>query len=267
VRRLGRSNLVKVSRSTRALIGAALATALVASTPVEATAGSWSGHGQIAASTHVASGAGDVKRVTLRASRRFVLLGQRVRLFGRLTRNGRPLAGRLVRLGSDPYPFEGGFRTIAEGRTRRDGRFSFRGPPRRNTHFRAAAPALGINSQSALVYADYSGRERHSWRRGRLRMGFTIYAPFGAPGPPGGEKIHFYLTQNGQTTMPRVASTRMRRIGRGYMRGRAVARSRRPARGEHVWVCWRETPSDGFGLPTPLDPVCGDDAVTTPPPP
>ena len=98
-------------------------------------------------------------------------------------------------------------------------------------------------------------------------MGFTIFAPFGTPGPPGGEKIHFYLSQNGQTTMPRLASTRMRRIAGGYMRGRAAVRSRRPARGEHVWVCWREETTDGFGLPTPLDPVCGDDMVTTPPPP
>jgi hypothetical protein len=267
VRRLGRFRFVAVSWGTRALIGAAFAAALAAGAPAEATAGSGSGHGQIAGSRQVASGAGDVKRITIRASRGFVFLGQRVRLFGRLTRNGRPLAGRLVRLGSDPYPFEGGFRTIAEGRTGRDGRFSFRGPPKRNTHFRAAAPALGINSRSALVYADYSGRERHRWRRGRLRMGFTIFAPFGTPGPPGGEKIHFYLTQNGQTTMPRVASARMRRIGGGYMRGRAAVRSRRPARGERVWVCWREESTDGFGLPSPLDPVCGDDTVTTPPPP
>jgi hypothetical protein len=258
---------VKVSWSTRALIGAALTTALAAAAPVDAVAGAWSGHRQTATSTSLAPGAAAAGRLTLRASRRFVFLGERVRLRGRLTRNGRPLAGRLVRLGSDLYPFEGDFRTVSKVRTGRDGRFWFLGPPKRNTHFRAAAPASGAHSRTVLVYADYSGRERHRWRRGRLRMGFTIFAPFGAPGPPGGEKIHFYLTQNGQTTMPRVASTRMRRIGRGFMRGRAVARSRRPARGEHVWVCWRETPSDGFGLPTPLDPVCGDDTVTTPPPP
>jgi hypothetical protein len=206
-------------------------------------------------------------KLSLRSGRRFVFLGQRVRLRGRLTRNGRPLAGRLVRLGSDPYPFDGDFRTVSQGRTGPNGRFSFRGPPKRNSHFRVAAPALGVNSRSAVVYADYSGRERHRWRSGRLRMGFTIFAPFGTPGPPGGERIHFYLTQNGQSTMPRVASARMPRIGGGFMRGRAVVRSRRPARGERVWVCWREETSDGFGLPSPLDPVCGDDVVNTPPPP
>jgi hypothetical protein len=246
-----------VSSSIRPLIGAALATALAAAAPVDAAA----------PPTDVAPGVAAAARLSFRVSPKSVFLGQRVRLRGRLTRHGRPLAGRLVRLGSDPYPFEGDFRTISKVRTGRDGRFWFLGPPKRNTHFRVSAPALGTHSRSVVVYADYSGRERHSWRRGRLRMGFTIFAPFGAPGPPGGEKIHFYLTQNGQSTMPRVASTRMRRIGRGYMRGRAVVRSRRPARGEHVWVCWREEPSDGFGLPSPLDPVCGDDAVTTPPPP
>jgi hypothetical protein len=258
---------VKVSRSTQTLIGAALATTLAAAAPMDAGAGAWSGHGHVAKSTSVAPGAAAARRLTLRASRRFVFLGQRVRLRGRLTRNGRPLAGRLVRLGSDPYPFEGDFRTVSQGRTGRDGRFWFLGPPKRNTHFRVAAPASGIHSRTVVVNADYSGRARHRWRRGRLRMGFTIFAPFGTPGPPGGEKIHFYLTQNGQSTMPRVASTHMRRIGGGLMRGRAVVRSRRPARGERVWVCWREEQPDGFGVPTPLDPVCGDDVVTTPPPP
>jgi hypothetical protein len=63
---------VAVSWSKRGLIGAAFAAALAAGVPVEATAGSWSGHGQVAATTQLASGAGDAKRVTLRASRRFV---------------------------------------------------------------------------------------------------------------------------------------------------------------------------------------------------
>jgi hypothetical protein len=239
------------SSAKRALACAALATAVMVAAPIDA--------GAVSAAAPA--------KLTLRSARHSVVLGQRVRLHGRLTRNGRPLAGRLVRLGSDPYPFEGDFRTVSQGHTASDGRFSFLGPPKRNTHFRVAAPAVGAHSRTVVVNADYWGRERHSWRRGRLRMGFTIFAPFGAPGPPGGEKIHFYLTQNGQSTMPRVASTRMRRIGDGYMRGRAAVRSRRPARGEHVWVCWREEQSDGFGLPSQLDPVCGDDSVTTPPPP
>lgn len=205
-------------------------------------------------------------RLTLLTSRRFVELGRRHRLSGRLTRNGHGLRGRLVRLQADPYPFGNGFRTLAPARTDRRGGYGFVGPPKRNTRFRVVAPAAGVKSRRLLVYVDYWGRERHRWRRGRLRMGLLIFAPFGTPGP-GRHKIHFYLSRNGQSTMPRVASTRMRRIGRGFMRGRAVARSRRPARGERVWVCWREETSDGFGLPSPLDTVCGDDAVTTPSPP
>ena len=192
-----------------------------------------------------------------------MFLGERVRLRGRVTRNGRGLAGRVVRLKGDPYPFGNGYRTLARTRTARDGRFSFVGPPRRNTRFRFTG--AGSSSPSVLVYADYPGVERHSWRRGRLRMGFTIYAPFNTPGP-GRRKIHFYLTQNGVSTMTLLASTRMRRISRGRMRGRAVARTRRPQRGERVWVCWREETSDGFGRPHPLDPVCGDGSVPTPPP-
>jgi hypothetical protein len=223
---------------------------------------------------HVPAAAGPVSpvesaaaaRLTLRASRRAVLLGQRIALAGRLRRNGRGLAGRLVRLQGDPYPFGNGFRTLASSRTGFGGRYRFTGPPKRNTRFRVVAPRAQARSRRVLVHADYWGRERHSWRRGRLRMGFLIYAPFHTPGP-GRRKIHFYLTQNGATTMPRVASTRMRRIPRGYMRGRAVRRTRRPQRGESVWVCWREETSDGFGFPNPLDPVCGDDVVTTPPPP
>jgi hypothetical protein len=205
-------------------------------------------------------------KLTLRASRRFVVLGRRHALGGRLTRNGRALAGRLVRLQADPYPFGNGFRTLASARTARDGGYRWVGPPKRNTRFRVVAPRLNASSRRVLVYADYWGRERHSWRRGRLRMSLLIYAPFGTPGP-GRRKIHFYLTQNGATTMPRVASARMRRIPRGYMRARAVARTRRPQRGELVWACWREETADGFGRPNPLDPVCGDDVVTTPPPP
>ncbi len=268
----GRCHFVEPSSRRHALAAAALATAVTVGTTIEATASLRPasfrpGHEQAvapASSSAVVAAAG---RLSLRTSRRFVFLGERVRLRGRLTRNGRPLAGRLIRLKADPYPFGNGSRTLASGRTGRDGRFWFLGPPKRNTRFRVTAPASGSRSRTVLVYADYSGRERHRWRRGRLRMGFTIFAPFGAPGPPGGEKIHFYLTQNGQSTMPRVASARMRRIGDGFMRGRAVARTRRPERGERVWVCWREETSDGFGLPHSLDPVCGDDTVPTPPPP
>jgi hypothetical protein len=95
---------------------------------------------------------------------------------------------------------------------------------------------------------------------------FTIFAPFNTPGP-GRRKIHFYLSQSGVSTMPRVASARMRRIPDGFMRGRAVARTRRPGSGDHVWVCWREEQSDGFGVPSPFDPVCGNDVVPTPPAP
>ena len=255
-----------VSSGTRALIGAALATTVVVATPVEASADwrtSERPHASRAASSQDAAAAA---RLSLSRSHRFRLLGERLRLRGRLTRNGRPLAGRLVRLWEDQYPFGDGFRAVARAGTGREGQYWFLGPPKRNTRYRVTAPASGSRSRTVLVYADYPGVERHSWRRGRLRMGFTIYAPFGAPGPPD-RRVHFYLTQNGQSTMPRVASVRMRRISGGRMRGRAVARTRRPARGERVWVCWREETSDGFGFPNSLDHVCGDDVVTTPPPP
>jgi hypothetical protein len=258
---------VGVNSRRRAVGIAALAAAATLATVADASASSYrSITAQAARPATPAAEASAAASLSLRSSRRFVILGRRHALAGRLTRNGRGLRGRLVRLQADPYPFGNGFRTLAATRTGRGGGFGFVGPPKRNTRFRAVAPGAGVRSRRVLVYVDYWGRERHSYRRGRLRMGFLIFAPFGAPGP-GRQKIHFYLTQNGQTTMPRVASTRMRRIGRGYMRGRAVVRSRRPARGERVWVCWREEPSDGFGLPSPLDPVCGDDVVTTPPPP
>ena len=126
--------------------------------------------------TPSAHATGASAQFTLRAARTFVFLGERVRIRGRLTRNGRPLAGRVVRLKGDPYPFGNGFRTLARTRTARDGRFGFVGPPRRNTRFRVTG--AGSGSPSVLIYADYPGRERHRWRRGRLRMGFTIYAPF-----------------------------------------------------------------------------------------
>jgi hypothetical protein len=265
VRYQGRSDFVDAS--SRSLALAALATAIAVATPVGATASFLPEHERAAPPARSAQAVAAAGRLSLRAGRRFVFLGDRVLLSGRLTRNGRPLAGRLVRLKADPYPFGDGFRTLTRGYTGRDGRFGFHGPPRRNTRFRVTAAGSGARSRPVLVYADYPGRVRHRWRRGRLRMGFTIFAPFGTPGPPGGEKIHFYLAQNGQSTMPRVASARMRRIGGGQMRGRAVARTRRPQRGEQVWACWREETTDGFGVPSPLDPVCGDDTVTTPPPP
>ena len=245
---------------------AGIAAALTFGAPAAADTGFRASHAQAGPHAGSIPVAAAGAKVSLRRSRRFVFLGQRVRLHGRLTRNGHPLAGRVVRLRADPYPFGNGFRTVSQGRTLSDGRYWFLGPPKRNTRYRVTVPAAGISSRRVLVYADYSGVERHSWRSGRLRMGFTIFAPFDTPGP-GGRKIHFYLTQNGASTMPLVASTRMRRLKGGYLRGRAVASTRRPQSGEHVWVCWREETSDGFGLPNPLDKVCGDDSVTTPPPP
>jgi len=258
---------VKATSRRRVLTASALVTAGAVWAPIDTTAGFQPSQQLVAPPIGSPLTAAVSGRLTLRASRRFMFLGERVRLSGRLSRNARPLAGRRVRLKADPYPFGNGYRTVSAGRTGLDGRFSFRGPPKRNTRFSVTAPASGVRSRSVLVYADYSGRERHRWRSGRLRMGFTIFAPFGTPGPPGGERIHFYLTQLGQSTMPRVASTHMRRISGDRMGGRAVARTRRPQRGEHVWVCWREETSDGFGPPNSLDAACGDDTVPTPPPP
>jgi hypothetical protein len=263
----GKSRPVGRPPLKRTLAAAALATAVTGAAPAGADATFRSSEAQPLEAAGAGPDAAAATTLSLLSARRFVFLGERVRLRGRLTRNGRPLAGRAIRLKADPYPFGNGFRRIATAHTGLDGSFSFLGPPKRNTRYRVTAPALRGRSRALLVYADYSGRERHSWRSGRLSMGLTIFAPFGAPGPPGGEKIHFYLTQNGQSTMPRVASTHMRRISGSRMRGRAVARTRRPARGEHVWVCWREATSDGFGPPGPLDKTCGDDVVTTPPPP
>jgi hypothetical protein len=251
---------------TRGVAVAITLAVLVAAAPAGARTAYRAVHEPAAAGASSPVESAAAAKLTLRTSRRLVVLGGRHTLAGRLTRNGRALAGRVVRLQADPYPFGNGFRTLLSSRTARGGGYSWKGPPKRNTRFRVVAPRLHASSRQVLVYADYAARERHRWRRGRLRMGLLIYAPFGTPGP-GRRKIHFYLSQNGVTTMPRVASARMRRIARGYKRGRAVARTRRPQRGERVWVCWREETSDGFGLPDPLDPVCGDDVVTTPPPP
>jgi hypothetical protein len=195
-------------------------------------------------------------RLTLRAHPHDVFLGQRVRLRGSLHRGRRPLAGRRLVLQGDPFPFGDGWRRLAATRTNRLGGFLFRGPPRRNTRFRVRSARPQAVSRKVKVYADYAGVVRVRHRRPRLRMAFVIVAPSWAPSPAG-RRVFFYVARRGETTMPQVARSRMRRVSRGRFVARASARARRLRRRERVWACWPEPTPDGLGRRLPIDETCG----------
>ena len=83
----------------------------------------------------VSSPAGSGPRITLRAARTKLVLGQRTRLTGVVSGVARA-GGQRVRIEADDFPF-GRFRTLARIRTRADGTYRVLLKPARNVRLRA----------------------------------------------------------------------------------------------------------------------------------
>ena len=158
--------------------------------------------------------------LTLRPARADVVAGRSVALRGMLT-NAAVVAGVTVGVDADPWPFDGRWRRMGSATTARDGRFSLRVRPMRNTRYRAVA--AGLTSAGAVVYAELSARfQRQDLRGPRFRERFILRGPRGTR--VAARRAHFYLVRAGRRVARHAASARIRRVGPGVYAAAATLR-------------------------------------------
>ncbi len=204
----------------------------------------------------VASPAGRGPRLTLRAARTRLILGERTRLTGVVSGMAR-VGGRRVRIEADDHPF-GRFRTLTRVRTRRDGTYATRLVPAKNVRLRAVLERTrpSVRTASLTVWTELPVAVRRlgaGSRRPRVRV--TVIAP-----PRAGirrRRVVFYLASASDTAWQRVAARRWTRRTRVRLSATAPYPAGRLGAADRVLVCTREPRPDAFGKPVAADRRCG----------
>jgi outer membrane protein assembly factor BamB len=209
----------------------------------------------------VSSPAGRGPRLTLRAARTRLVLGNRTRLTGVVTGVTRA-GGRRVRIEADDHPF-GRFRTLTRVRTRRDGTYGARLVPAKNVRLRAVLEGARprVRTAALTVWTDLPVVIRRLGAGGRRpRVRVTLVAP-----PRAGirrRRVVFYLASATDTTWQRVAAQRWTRRTRVTLRATATYPAGRLGSTDRVLVCTREPRPDAFGKPVAADRHCGAPRLT-----
>jgi outer membrane protein assembly factor BamB len=204
----------------------------------------------------VASPGATGPRVTLRAARTRLILGERTRLTGAVTRVKRA-GGLHVRIEADDHPF-GRFRTLVRVRTRRDGTYAALLEPAKNVRLRAvlerARPA--VRTASLTVWTDLPIKIRRlDAGSPRPRVRVTLLAPRRAGIRH--RRVVFYLATAGDASWQRIDSVRWRRRSRLALTATATYPAGRLGTSDRVLVCTREPRPDAFGEPVARDRDCG----------
>ena len=128
-------------------------------------------------SIEVASPAGAGPRITLRAARTKLVLGQRTRLTGMVS--GVPRAGgQRVRIEADDHPFGRFSCTLARVRTRADGTYRVMLDPARNVRLRAVLERPRVRTTALTVWTELPATIRRLGAGGpRPRVRVTVLAP------------------------------------------------------------------------------------------
>ena len=202
----------------------------------------------------MASPAGSGPRITLRAARTKLVLGQRTRLTGVVSGVARA-GGQRVRIEADDFPF-GRFRTLARIRTRADGTYRALLKPARNVRLRAVLERRGVRTPALTVWAELPAAIRRLGAGGqRPRVRVTVLAPPRASVRT--RRVVFYLASATDTTWRRVDVVRWKRRGRVTLIATAAFPSGRLGSDDRVLVCTREPRPDPYGEPVALDRSCG----------
>lgn len=202
----------------------------------------------------VASPAGVGPRITLRAARTKLVLGQRTRLTGVVSGVARA-GGQRVRIEADDHPF-GRFRTLARVRTRADGTYRVLLKPARNVRLRAVLERRGVRTPALTVWAELPAAIRRLGAGGqRPRVRMTVLAPPRASVRV--RRVVFYLAAATDTTWRRVDVARWKRRGRVTLIATASFPAGRLGSDDRVLVCTREPRPDPYGEPVSLDRSCG----------
>ena len=211
-------------------------------------------------SIEVASPAGAGPRITLRAARTKLVLGQRTRLTGMVS--GVPRAGgQRVRIEADDHPF-GRFRTLARVRTRADGTYRVMLDPARNVRLRAVLERPRVRTTALTVWTELPATIRRLGAGGpRPRVRVTVLAPPRAL--VRSRRVVFYLASATDTTWRRIDAVRWTRRGRLTLLATATFPAGRLGTDDRVLVCTREPRPDPYGEPGPLDRSCGAAQLAT----
>jgi hypothetical protein len=195
-------------------------------------------------------------RITFRVSDTELVLGDRARLSGRISRLADP-GGRTIRIEADAWPFDR-FRTLRTIHTRADGSFSTRIHPDRNVRIRVVARlSKPLRPRALTVWTSLpSTIRRHDAGTATPRVTVQLTAPPGAA--VRGREPVFYLATADDGSWQRivagawtVSGTRTLTATAAYPAGRLGPRDR-------VLVCTRERRPDPYGQPTALERNCGD---------
>ncbi|HEV2813454.1 MAG TPA: hypothetical protein VGW10_09405, partial [Solirubrobacteraceae bacterium] len=155
------------------------------------------------------------------------------------------------------WPFDGVFVAGARDRASDGGFVAYTLRPIRNVQVRLRlASDHSVVSQPTTVWVDFASTiVRRGGGGPRPRVRATLFAPREAEIRR--KAAHAYLLRPRWDAWRRVGSSRWPRRGRlsasvtfAYPRGTLGRRDR-------VLVCTRERVPDGFGEPTPYDPLCG----------
>jgi len=186
--------------------------------------------------------------------------------------------GAVVALQRQPFPFDGGFETVARQRTRRHGAYAFRRTPGHATRYRVVRGGART-SRRLTVYVEprftkmrcnLCGASSATAGRHTLRISFRLVYPQDAFSLEARKRALLYYGQrNGSARRPRslhlAETTRQVRAGPNRTRVAFRHRVKLPATFRFaVAVCTRTSMrADGIGLPgRPGSHGCGDGSIT-----
>lgn len=182
------------------------------------------------------------------APRDGAILGEDSRFAGKLTQDGKPLAGQAVTLEVRRHPFDGPFEFLDTITTGEDGAFRFVKRLDRNHDVRVSALAVGATSPTLRAYVFPRARLGvRTLRRNVVRMTQTLIVPrdvrLSAPS-------RFYLGRARARTATFVKAARPRRIRAGRYVARVDVRVPKAFRGRFSFAaCFRATSGSGLGDP------------------
>jgi hypothetical protein len=169
-------------------------------------------------------------------------------LTGTLADGATPLAGQVVVLEGQRYPFQGSFRELARTTTDAKGEFAFKPVLDRNHRLRVAAPAQLAVSQALRAYTLPSFEL--SFRA--LEPGVVrLYQRYTVP-----KTVHlsaptlFYLGRHGATRASKRVAADTKRTSAGRYSAIATVRLPKAWHGSFLYgSCFRTSPKSGMGEP------------------
>jgi hypothetical protein len=167
---------------------------------------------------------------------------------GTLADGATPLAGQLVVLEGQRYPFQGSFRELGRATTDAKGQFEFKPELDRNHRLRVVAPAQKLVSQALRAYTLPSFElSFRALKPGvvRLYQRYTVPKSVKLTQP-----TLFYLGAHGATKAGKRVSAKTKRTSSGHYTALATVHLPQAWHGSFRFgSCFRTSPGSGMGEP------------------